>query len=113
MHKSNQCSVKQALIKLVAPVAIAAVTAFLCQPLYMAGGKCDYCLLALLIGIPFGIQKMTLWFVPFGYGIAGTVAIFVFDLLIGGLIGIFVFVYRIISGTLLLITAVIRLLIRK
>lgn len=113
MHKSNQCSVKQALIKLVAPVAIAAVTAFLCQPLYTAGGKCDYCILALLIGIPFGIQKMTLWFVPFGYGIAGTVAMFAFDILIGGLIGIFVFAYRIISGILLLTTTVIRLLIRK
>ena len=113
MHKSNQCSVKQALIKLVAPVAIAAVTAFLCQPLYTAGGKCDYCILALLIGIPFGIQKMTLWFVPFGYGIAGTVAMFAFDILIGGLIGFFVFAYRIISGILLLTTAVIRLLIRK
>ena len=113
MHKSNQCSVKQALIKLIAPVAIAAMTAFLCQPLYMAGGKCDYCLLALLIGIPFGIQKMTLWFVPFGYGIAGTVAMFAFDILIGGLIGIFVFAYRIISGILLLTTAVIRLPIRK
>jgi len=79
----------------------------------MAGGKCDYCILALLIGIPFGIQKMTLWFVPFGYGIAGTVAMFAFDILIGGLIGFFVFAYRIISGILLLTTAVIRLLIRK
>lgn len=113
MLHSTTCSVRQALPKLIAPVAIAAVTAFLCHPLYMAGGKCDYCLLALLIGIPFGIQKMTIWFVPFGYGIAGTVAMFVFDILIGGLIGIFVFAYRIISGILLLTTAVIRLLIRK
>ena len=76
MHKSNQCSVKQALIKLIVPITIAAVTAFLCQPLYMAGGKCDYCISALLIGI-------------------------------------FVFAYRIISGILLLTTAVTRLLIRK
>lgn len=113
MLRSNLCPVKQALSKLIVPVAIATVTAFLCQPLYMAGGKCDYCLLALLIGIPFGIQKMTLWFVPFGYGIAGTVAMFAFDILIGGLIGFFVFAYRIISGILLLTTAVIRLLIRK
>ena len=113
MLQSTTCSVRQALPKLIAPVAIAAVTAFLCQPLYMAGGKCDYCLLALLIGIPFGIQKMTLWFVPFGYGIAGTVTMFAFDILIGGLIGIFVFAYRIISGILLLTTAVIRLLTRK
>lgn len=113
MFKLNLCHFKQALTQLIAPLAIATATAFLCQPLYIAGEKCDYWLLALLIGIPFGIQKMTLWFIPFGYGIAGTIAIFVFDLLIGGLIGIFVFAYRIISGTLLLITAVIRLLIRK
>ena len=56
---------------------------------------------------------MTLGFIPFGYGIAGTVAMFAFDVLIGGLIGFFVFAYRIISGILLLTTAVTRLLIRK
>lgn len=113
MFRINKCSIRIALIQLTAPIAVAAVTAFICQPIYMAGGECDYWLLALLIGIPFGIQKMTVWFIPFGYGIAGTVAVFAFDVLIGGLNGFFVFVYRIVSGVLALTAAVIGLLIRK
>lgn len=113
MFRINKCSIRTALIQLAASIAIAAVTAFICQPLYMAGGECDYWLLALLIGIPFGIQKMAIWFTPFGYGIAGTVAMFALDILIGGLIGFFVFIYRIVSGVLILTAAVIRLLIHK
>ena len=113
MFRINKCSIRTALIRLAAPIAVAAVTAFICQSLYMTGGECDYWLLVLLIGIPFGIQKMAIWFVPFGYGIAGTLAMFAFDVLIGGLIGFFVFVYRIVSGVLALTAAVIGLLIRK
>ena len=113
MFRINKCSIRTALIRLAAPIVVAAVTAFICQPIYMAGGKCDCWLLALLIGIPFGIHKMTIWFIPFGYGIAGTVAMFAFDILIGGLIGFFVFLYRIISGVLALTAAIIGLLIRK
>lgn len=75
MFRINKRSIRTALIRLTALIAVAAVTAFICQPIYMAGGECDFWLLALLIGIPFGIQKITLWFVPFGYGIAGTLAI--------------------------------------
>ena len=56
---------------------------------------------------------MAIWFVPFGYGIARTVAMFAFDILIGGLIGFFVFVYRIVSSVLALTAAVIGPLIRK
>ena len=38
---------------------IAKATAFFCQPLYLAtDGSCDYVLMWILIGIPFGIQKM-------------------------------------------------------
>lgn len=113
MFRINKCSFRTALIQLAVPMAVAAVTAFICQPIYMAGRECDYWLLALLIGIPFGIQKMTIWFVPLGYGIAGTVAMFAFDVLIGGLIGFFVFVYQIASGVLALTATVIGLLIRK
>lgn len=78
---------------------------------YLADGKCDYGLLTLLIGIPFGIQKMVAWFVPRGYGIGGTVAMFAFDILVGGLIGFFVFLYRIIRGGIELIAAVIGMFI--
>lgn len=103
----------EALKRLGVPIAIASLTAFFCQPIYMAGGKCDYLLMGLLVGIPFGIQKMMLWIVPHGYGIAGTTAMLAFNILIGGLIGIFVFAYRIVTGILSLTTMVFTRLIHK
>lgn len=104
---------KELFNRLVFPLAVASLTAFFCQPLYMAGGKCDYLLMGLLVGIPFGIQKMMIWFVPSGFGIAGSVAMAAFNILIGGLIGIFVFAYRIISGILFLTISVFKRLIHR
>lgn len=87
-----------ALKKLMVPLFIAALIAFLCQPICVADGKWDLPMLALLVGIPFGIQKMMVWFVPRGLGIGGTVAMWVFNILVGGFIGIFVFGFRIVCG---------------
>ena len=53
--------------QLLIPVAVALFMAFICQPLYLADGTCDYTLLWLLIGIPFGIRKMVLWILPGGH----------------------------------------------
>lgn len=92
--------------RIVSSLAVAGLTAFICQPLYMVCGQCDYILLALLVGIPFGIQRMFLWFIPCGYGIAGTVGMFALNILIGGMIGFFVFVYRLTSGAVMALASV-------
>lgn len=91
-------SVGNALKKMMIPLLEAALIAFLCQPICVADGKWDLPMLALLVGIPFGIQKMMVWFVPRGLGIGGTVAMWVFNILVGGFIGIFVFGFRIVCG---------------
>ena len=50
---------KEFFKRLAVPIIIALLTAFFCQPLYLAtDGSCDYVLMWILIGIPFGIQKM-------------------------------------------------------
>lgn len=89
----------QALLK---PIAIATFMAWFCRPLYMHGDQCDIFMMLLLIGIPFGIGRMMIWFFPRGLGIGGTVAVFVFNVLIGGIIGIFVFAFQMIVGITLL-----------
>ena len=56
---------KEFFKRLAVPIIIALLTAFFCQPLYLAtDGSCDYVLMWILIGIPFGIQKMFIWLVP-------------------------------------------------
>ncbi|WP_342760550.1 DUF6050 family protein, partial [Faecalibacterium sp. DFI.5.82] len=54
---------------------------------YMPDGVCDYFLMWICVGLPFGIRRMCLWLVPSGYGISGSVGIFALNLIIGGLIG--------------------------
>ena len=55
------------------PLLIALCLATFFKPIYMADGVCDYFLMWLCIGFPFGLRRMCLWLVPFGYGISGTV----------------------------------------
>ena len=88
------------------PVAVASLMALICRPLYMHDGSCDLIMLIILIGIPFGIGKMMVWFVPLRMDIGSTIGVFVFDILIGGIIGIFVLAFQIISSVLLLFTLV-------
>ncbi len=71
------------------PLALAGFMAWICQPLYLAHGKCDVFMLLLLMGLPFGIGKMFIWFIPRGCGIGGSVGMFVLNILIGGMIGFF------------------------
>ena len=67
------------------------------------GNVCDYRKLWIVSGIPFGIQKMYFWMIPKGFDIGGTVGMFAFNLLIGGMIGSVVLTSRLLMvGTYLL-----------
>lgn len=55
---------KRLLHYLVVPAAVITAVMFFCQPLYYpAGGKPVSILMLLLIGIPFGIHRMFVWFI--------------------------------------------------
>ena len=73
--------------KVIAPVGAAAILAALFYPLCVENGQCDYLKLWIFMGIPFGVHKMFLWIIPKGFDIGGTVGMFVFNLLVGGVIG--------------------------
>ena len=64
--------VKTFLKEVLLPLLIALCLAAFFKPVYMADGVCDYFLMWLCVGFPFGIRRMCLWLVPFGYGISGT-----------------------------------------
>lgn len=66
---------KTFLKEVLLPLLIALCLAAFFKPVYMADGVCDYFLMWLCVGFPFGIRRMCLWLVPFGYGISGTVGI--------------------------------------
>lgn len=87
-------TVMEFLKKVVWPIASAAFFAALFYPLCVENGVCDYLKLWLFTGIPFGVQRMYFWVIPRGYDIGGTVGVFVLNLLVGGVIGGVVLVWR-------------------
>ena len=73
--------------KVIVPVGAAVFLAALFYPLCVDHGQCDYLKLWMFVGIPFGVHRVFLWIIPEGFDIGGTVGVFVFNLLIGGVIG--------------------------
>lgn len=78
---------KTFLREVLLPLLAALFLAAFFKPIYMADGVCNYFLMWLCVGLPFGLKRMCLWLIPFGYGISGTVGIFAVNLIVGGLIG--------------------------
>ena len=54
----------------------------------------DFLKLWILVGIPFGIRKMQIWIVPRNRDVGSTIAMLVFQMLIGGIIGGVVLVWK-------------------
>ena len=72
--------------KVIVPALVIVVLFAVLRPC-IQDGKCNYLLLLLLMGIPFGIGKMCVWMVPRGFDLGGTLAVWTMNFLIGGLIG--------------------------
>lgn len=64
--------------------------------LFIHDGQGEYFYVALFCGVPFGIRRMFLWLVPFGHDITFTIGIFAVNIIIGGIIGIFVLAWKLI-----------------
>ena len=87
LFRHGECFFIFFLKEVALPIALAFCLASFLKPIYMPDGVCDYFLMWICVGLPFGIRRMCLWLVPSGYGISGSVGIFALNLIIGGLIG--------------------------
>lgn len=47
----------------------------------------QYFIYWIIMGFPFGFQKLRMWLIPKGFGIAGEIGVFALDAIIAGLIG--------------------------
>lgn len=78
---------KKMIKKVIAPVLVITILFAVLRTFCIQDGKCNYFLLLLLMGIPFGIGKMCVWMVPRDFDLGGTLAVWTMNFLIGGLIG--------------------------
>ena len=90
--------VKVFLLSVAWPMLVATVFALLFRSVYEQNGMIDLPLAWILIGIPFGIRQVGLWLLPKHRDLSGTLGVFVLSLLLGGVIGGFVLVYRVGAG---------------
>ena len=80
--------------KAVLPVAIAGLLYCIFKSACIRNGELDLLWLWILCGLPFGIHRMCVWIVPGGDSLGGGAALFVLNFVIGGIIGGFVLVWR-------------------
>ncbi len=86
-------------VSVLLPIVIAAVFALLFKTVYTSPEGINYLLMWICIGIPFGIHRMCIWLVPTKFDLAGTIGVMAVNIIVGGIIGGFAFVFQVLKGT--------------
>lgn len=94
------------LRKVIVPLGAAVFLYALFYPLCVEKGVCDYLKLWILMGIPFGVHRMFVWIIPKGFDIGGTAGVLVMNLLVGGVIGGVILVWRLVLAAFYLVQCV-------
>ena len=79
--------------KSVLPVVVAFFLYSIFSRIFVDNGTRDLFLICLACGVPFGIGKM-FTLIPIGFGISGTVGVVALNIVLGGLIGGVILIYR-------------------
>ena len=83
------------LKKVLVPLCGAALLAYILYPLCTEGGETNWLLLIWLMGVPFGISHMCMYVVPRNLPFTDSVGILFGNILVGGMIGIFILAWKI------------------
>ena len=78
------------LKKYIVPMVFAVILLMLFNPVYCSEQGINYLLIWILIGLPFGISRMSFWMVPHKMDMSGSLGVMAFDFIIAGLIGGFI-----------------------
>ena len=104
-------AIRQFLIKSVLPAAAALLLVCIFKSACVKDGVTDYFQLWILCGLPFGLHRMCLWIIPGSRSFGGSIATFVFNFIIGGIIGGFVLAWRLIVAAWYVPLTVYRLIV--
>lgn len=81
--------------KTVLPIVAALLLFSIFSRIFIENGTRDFFLIWLACGVPFGIGKM-FTLIPIGFGISGTVGVVALNLILGGLIGGVILIYKLV-----------------
>lgn len=89
-------AIREFFRKSILPVVTALLLVCIFKSACMKGGTLDYVWLWILCGLPFGIHRMRLWVMSGGSSFGGGIAVFALSFILGGVIGGFVLIWRLI-----------------
>ena len=84
---------KEFLRKSILPICAALILYSIFSRIFVENGAKDLFLIWLACGVPFGIGKM-FTLIPVGFGISGTVGVVALNIVLGGLIGGVILIWR-------------------
>ncbi len=84
---------KDFLKKTILPVAAALLLYSIFSRIFVENGTIDFFLVWIACGVPFGIGKM-FTLIPIGFGISGTVGVVALNIVLGGLIGGVILIWK-------------------
>ena len=96
------------LKKVFLPLCGAALLAYILYTFCTEEGVTNWLLFIWLMGVPFGISHMCLYVVPRNHPFTDSVGILFGNILVGGVIGIFILVWKVLRAVLYLIIMVIQ-----
>jgi hypothetical protein len=89
---------KQFFFKSVVPITVALLLFFIFRSACTKDGQINYLWLWILCGLPFGIHRMFFWIVP-GGSMTNFISQGIAMIVLGGIIGGFVLVWRLVTAT--------------
>lgn len=89
-------AIRELFFNSILPVVTALLLVCIFKTACMRDGTLDYVWLWILCGLPFGIHRMRLWVMLGGSSFGGGIAVFALSFILGGVIGGFVLVWRLI-----------------
>jgi len=101
---------KDFFMKVILPVFLAWFLFAMFKPVFTNDGVTDYFKVWLACGVLFGIWRLRVWLIPRGYDIGGTVGVWALNIIIGGLIGGVVVVWRLLVAAWYLILTIYRII---
>ncbi len=93
----EEVGMKRVLFNIVIPLAVMVLWMITCYPVCNKAEGFDYFLYWIMVGCPYGIRKMCMFLIPRNFGIAGSMGVLALNCIVGGLIGGFVLIIRVIK----------------
>lgn len=93
----EEVGMKRVLFNIVIPLSVMVLWMITCYPVCNKAEGFDYFLYWIMVGCPYGIRKMCMFLIPRNFGIAGSMGVLALNCIVGGLIGGFVLIIKVIK----------------